>query len=192
MTRIPKKYFKLSQDVDGSGGWDLGNPTDPQGREVDNPWMFREGMPVSVPERLRIPIGRAGRALDFTLAGFSIPVVHVKVATLFMELAPDDVQVLPVDIRDQPDQFCILIATRLIRCIDDKASEEVEYWTPEDGRPEKVGQYRDVYGMRIDPSKVGDAKVFRTWGWTIALIVSEEIKEGLERIGATGVKFKEV
>ncbi|HYH98162.1 hypothetical protein [Hyalangium sp.] len=46
--------------------------------------------------------------------------------------------------------------------------------------------------MRIDPSKVGDAKVFRTWGWTAALIVSEEIKEALERIGTTGTKFKDV
>jgi hypothetical protein len=46
--------------------------------------------------------------------------------------------------------------------------------------------------MRIDPSKVGDANVFRTWGWSIALIVSEPLKEALERIGATGTKFKEV
>jgi hypothetical protein len=154
--------------------------------------MFREGMPVPVPGPLKIPIGRPGQALDFTLAGFSIPVVHVKVASVFTELAPGDVQLLPVDIPGQPAQFCILVATRLIRCIDDTASDEVEYWTPEDGRPEKVGQYRDVYGMRIDLSKAGDAKVFRTWGWTIALIVSEELKEALERIGATGVKFKEV
>ncbi|RYZ15461.1 MAG: hypothetical protein EOO70_06775, partial [Myxococcaceae bacterium] len=46
--------------------------------------------------------------------------------------------------------------------------------------------------MRIDPTKAGDAKVFRTWGWTIALIVSEDIKEALERAGVTGMKFKEV
>ncbi|MDY7230082.1 imm11 family protein [Hyalangium rubrum] len=186
------KYFKLSQDVDRAGGWDLGNPTDPQGREVEDPWRFREGMPVAPPGILKIPIGRPGKALDFTLAGFSLPVVHAKVASLFMELAPGDVQLLPVDIPGQPDQFCLLVATRLIRCIDDTASEEVEYWTPEDGRPEKVGQYRDVYGMRIDPAKVSDAKVFRTWGWTVALIVSEQVKEALERIGTTGAKFKQV
>jgi hypothetical protein len=191
-THPPKRYFKLSQDVEGAGGWDLGNPTDAQGREVDDPWVFREGMPVPEPGRLRVPIGRPGRALDFTLAGFSIPVIHTRVASLFTELAPRDVQLLPVDIEGQPDQFRILVATRLIRCIDDQASEEVESWTPEDGRPEKVGQYRDVYGMRIDPSKVGDANVFRTWGWSIALIVSEPLKEALERIGATGTKFKEV
>ncbi len=192
MTHILKKYFKLSQDVDGAGGWDLGNPTDPRGREVDNPWMFREGIPVPEQGRLRIPLGRPGRVLDFTLAGFSIPVVHIRVASLFTELAAHDIQLIPVDIQRQPDVFRILVATRLIRCIDDKASEEVEYWAPEDGRPEKVGQYRDVYGMRIDPSKVGDARVFRTWGWTIALIVSEELKAGLEHLGATGVKFQEV
>jgi hypothetical protein len=97
-----------------------------------------------------------------------------------------------VVINGQTDQFCILNATRLVRCIDDKASEEVRYWRPQDGRPEKTGQYRAVYGLRIEPAKVGDAKVFRPWGWTVALIVSEEIKEALERIGATGVRFKEV
>ncbi len=186
------RYFELSQDVGGSGGWDLGNPTDSQGKEVDKPWVFREGLPVPNPGQLKIPIGHPGRALDFTLAGFSIPVIHARVASIFSKLAPRDVQLLPVDIQGQPDPFYILVATRLIRCIDDKASAEVEYWRPEDGRPEKVGQYRDVYGMRIEPTKVGDAKVFRTWGWTIALIVSEDIKEALERAGITGMKFKEV
>jgi hypothetical protein len=46
--------------------------------------------------------------------------------------------------------------------------------------------------MRIHPSKMGDAKVFRPLGWTAVLIVSEEIKEALERVGATGTKFKGV
>lgn len=189
---LSRKYFKLSQEVDSPGIWDLGNPTDLGDREVDNPWMFREGQPVTQPGRLKIPISRPGRALDFTLAGFSIPVVHLHVASLFTRLAPQDVQLLPVDIPDQSGPFFILVTTRCIRCIDDKASEEVEYWTPGDGRPEKVGHYRDVYGLRVDPSKVGDARVFRTWGWTIALIVSEDLKQALEQIRATGVKFKEV
>ncbi len=79
-----------------------------------------------------------------------------------------------MQIQGQPDQFCVLVATKLIRCIDDKASEEVLIWTPEDGRPEN------------------DAKVFRTWGWSIALIVREDIKDALERLGATGTWFKKV
>lgn len=46
--------------------------------------------------------------------------------------------------------------------------------------------------MRIDPAKVGNAGVFRTWGWTVALIVSEKIKEALERAGVSGMRFKDV
>lgn len=155
--------------------------------------MFKNGVPVHVQDRLKVPIKIRGKPLDFSLAGIGVaPVVHVKVASLLKELAPDDVQLFPVDIEGQPDQFCILNVTRALKCIDDEASEDVTYWTPEDGRPEKVGQYQGVHGMRIDPSKVGDAKVFRTWGWSIALIVSEEIKEALERIEATGTKFRQV
>ena len=188
---MAQRYFDLTDDVYIPGRWHIDTPVDETGQEVD-PWQFTEGHSVEVRERLRMALQVAEKALDFTLAGLDIPVVHAKVASLLKELAPGDVQLFPVEIDGHPDHFCLVNVTRLVRCIDDEASEEVKYWTPEDGRPEKTGKYRAVAGMRIDPSKVGDAKVFRPWGWTIALIVSEEIKEALERIGATGTKFKEV
>lgn len=188
---MPKRYFDLSDDVSIPGRWHIRTPVGESGQEVE-PWQFTEGHLVEISERLKMPLRVQGKPLDFTLAGLDIPVVHVKVASLFAELAPKDVQSLPVDIEGHPEQFSILVATQLIACIDEKATEEVRHWKPENGRPDKVGKYRVVSGMRIDPSKVGDAKVFRTWGWTVALIVSEEIKEALERAGATGVRFKEV
>lgn len=55
-----------------------------------------------------------------------------------------------------------------------------------------VGQYRDVRDLHIDKEKAGNIKVFRPEGWEVALIVSEEIKDALERMGATGAKFEEV
>lgn len=187
-----KRYFQLSDDVTLPGRWDLGHPQESKGRELEDPWMFREGHPVTVRGRLRVPIEVPGKALDFSLAGFSTPVVHVNVANIFQELAPDDVQLVPVDIEGHPDRYFILVATKLIRCIDDSATQEVLLWTEEDHRPEKLGQYRDVYGMRIDPAKVGDAKVFRTWGWSIALVVSEELQRALAQVKATGVKLTPV
>ncbi|AKQ69551.1 hypothetical protein A176_006463 [Myxococcus hansupus] len=39
---------------------------------------------------------------------------------------------------------------------------------------------------------MGDAKVFRPWGWSGVLIVSEDIKTALERANVTGVEFEEV
>jgi hypothetical protein len=187
------RYFELLDDVYVHGRWELNDPTDQSGREVENPWMFRKGEPVQLEECLKVPLTRPGRPLDFSMAGIGVtPVIHAKVAAILTQLAPADVQLLPVDVASQSEPYFIANVTRVVRCIDDEASEEVQYWKPEDGRPEKVGKYRAVSGMRIDPTKVGDAKVFRTWGWTIALIVSEDVKEAIERAGISGVNFKEV
>lgn len=188
---MQKRFFELSQDVQVPGCWHLGDPTKQNGEEID-PWIFTNGSSVRIDEQLKVPIYRPGKPLDFSTAGVGVtPVVHVRVATLFAELAPDDIQLLPVDIPAQPEQYCILVTKRLIRCIDDERSTEVRYWKPEDGRPEKVGKYRSVYRMRVDPEKAGDARVFRTWGWEIALVVSEDLKEAIERAGVTGAKFRE-
>ncbi|WP_395828768.1 imm11 family protein [Archangium violaceum] len=115
--------------------------------------------------------------------------VHARVAAVFAELAPGDVQLIPVEVDGQSEPYVLLNITRVVKCIDDEASDEVHYWEPGDDRPDKTGQYRSVIGMRIDPSKVGDARVFRTWGWSPAIIISEEVKQALERMGATGAKF---
>ncbi|WIG92921.1 DUF1629 domain-containing protein [Myxococcus sp. SDU36] len=189
---MPKRYFRLKEDMQAEN-WDLGDLLNEQGQEVDDPYLFAAGQPVRVTGRLTIPVDAPGRRLDFCMAGIgAAPIVHVRVATLFAELAPDDVQLIPVDVQSHPDQYLILVATKRIRCIDDKASEEVRYWKPEHGQPERIGDYKSVMGLRIDTTKVGDAKVFRTEGWDIALIVAEEIKHALERLQATGVKFTPV
>jgi hypothetical protein len=189
---MPKRYYDLKDDMSIRGRWLLGTPTDVQGREVDDPWMFYRGERLPDLGPLKLPITVPGRALDFSRAAFAAPVVHARVASVLSELAPEEVQALPVKIEGQPEPFFILVATQLIQCIDERASRHVRKWTPEDGRPEKLGKYRDVRGMRIDPSKAGDAKIFRPQGWAIVLIVRDDIKDALEGMGATGTTFEEV
>ncbi len=184
------RFFELYDDLYVRGRWHLKNPTDGMGRRLDD-WEFRLGAPIHLKGRLKILIEQAGKPLDFSETNSRVPVVHIKVASIFTELAPGDIQLIPVDIEGQPDQYLVLVATRLIRCIDENASR-IRLWTHEDGVPHKVGQYRDVRDMRINETKVGDARVFRTEGWPGTLIVSEEIKDALERMGATGTKFAEV
>ncbi|WP_257454648.1 imm11 family protein [Archangium lipolyticum] len=187
------RYFDLFDDVYIPDRWHLlDQPVDEQGQELRT-WLFRRGEPVHIEGRIRIPIYVPGEALDFSLmAGAPIPVVHARVAAVFAELAPDDVQLIPVEVDGQSEPYVLLNITRVVKCIDDEKSDEVLYWGPEDGQPEKVGQYQSVIGMRIDPTKVGDAQVFRTWGWSGTIIVSESIKNALERMGVTGPKFTEV
>jgi hypothetical protein len=191
MPAMPQRFFRMKEDVQVPGRWHLDDPTDSHGSEVDDPRDFNEGHAVPVAGRLKVPVQHAGKPLGFTLTALSVPIVHVKVADVFTDLAPNDIQLIPVDIKGHPDQYLILVVTKLIRCIDEKASS-VQFWKPEDGLPEKVGQYYAVDDLHIDPMKVGSAKVFRTEGWPLALIVSEDIKQALERIKATGVRFTEV
>ncbi|NTX05674.1 imm11 family protein [Myxococcus sp. CA040A] len=188
---MSRRFFELHDDVQAPRRWHLGMPVDVWGRAVKEPECFRLGAPVPVEGRLRLPIEEPGRPLDFTEAGVRIPVVHVKVATVFTEQAPDDVQLIPVDIDKHEDAYLILVATRLIRCIDEKASR-IQRWLPEDGVPEKVGQYASVRGLRIDASKVGETRVFRPEGWPGALIISEDLRDALMRVGATGLSLTDV
>lgn len=189
---MAQRYFELTEDMTSPARWLLGDPLDEQGNEVRTR-QFMSGEPTRLDGRLRVPIYHPGTPLDFTRVDpGAIPVVTEKVARVLAELTPGDVQLFSVEVESRPETYFLVNVARLVKCIDDEASAEVLYWKPEDGRPEKVGQYRDVYGMRIDFSKVGDAKVFRPWGWRVALIVAEDVKEALERTGATGLEFREV
>ncbi|MBN8468826.1 hypothetical protein JYJ95_20185 [Corallococcus exiguus] len=189
---MPTRYFRLKEAVQ-AGTWSLGPLMDRQGQVLEDMTEFTSGRPVQAPANLKLRVREQGRRRDFNLAGPDrTPVVHARMATLFAEFTPQEVQLLPVNIKGGSGEYSVLVATKLIRCIDDKASKEIQVWKPEDGRPDKPGHYRSVIGMRIDPMKAGGTQVFRTWGWSGALIVSEHIKVVLERAKVTGVDFEEV
>jgi len=185
------RYFDLRSDMLVRGRWVLKSPVDEQGQEVE-PWQFNEGREVKLGSIPRMPLALPGRALDFSLTGLGTIVVSERFVRLFTLLEVKEAQFLPARVEAHPDPYFILNPLRIIRCIDDARCEEVQHFTPEDGQPERVGEYRVVAGMRIDPAKVGDARIFRPWGWTVALIVSEELKQAIEQEGLTGARFVEV
>jgi hypothetical protein len=186
------RYFDLFDNMRIPGRWALRSPVDGQGQEVD-PWQFDDGRPLELPTTLQLPLARPGRALDFTSTGLAIPVVSRRVVSLFERLGlSEQVQFFPAHVKGQAEPFFILNVLHVIRCIDDARCEEVIYWKPEDERPDKVGQYRNVAGMRIDPSQVSDAHIFRPWGWRVVIVVSEYLKQAMEEEGITGPRFIEV
>jgi hypothetical protein len=189
---MTKRYFELYEDMSSPERWVLDDTLDAEGEPV-GARLYLNDAPIPFDSRLRVPILHPGSPLDFSFADSGdFPVVTENVASTLAELAPGDVQLYPVEVDSRPEPYFLVNVARLVKCIDEAASEEVRYWKPEDNRPDKLGQYRAVYGMRIDPSKVGDAKVFRPWGYPRVLLVSEDVKEALERTGAMGLKFKEV
>ncbi|MBN8229849.1 suppressor of fused domain protein [Corallococcus macrosporus] len=188
---MPTHYFDLYERV-AEGFWCLGHPLDARRRELEDPWQFSVGEPAHFKGLIRLPLSVEGEAHDYSHAAFGTPVVSAKLATVFQELAPGDVELIPVEVDSHAGPYFILNALRTFPCIDTEASAEVDYWTEEDGLPEKVGKLFSISGMRIDPSKVGDAKVFRPSEWKGSLIVSEDIKDAMERAGITGAKFEAV
>jgi len=185
------RYYELMDDRRSRTRWHLRSPVNEQGQPVD-PWQFFKGRRLELQETIRFPVKPAGQALDFTWAAFSIPVVHERFVQLLQRLRVADVQLIPAQVEAPSGPYFILNALRIIRCIDDARSTEVQYWKPEDGQPEKVGEYRSVVGMRIDPARVGDARIFRPRGWDVALIVSEDLKRAIEAAGFSGARFVEV
>ncbi|XHF10467.1 hypothetical protein NR798_47730 [Archangium gephyra] len=184
------RYYELRDDLHHPGRWHLRSPVDEHGQKL-NPWQFTESRRLEPQGHIRFPVRPDGVTLDFTQDAFANPVLHARVVQLFEHMGIQEVQFLPVQVDGHPGPYFILNALRILRCIDEARCAEVQYFTPEDGQPEKVGEYKYVRGMRIDPAKAEGARVFRAWGWD-ALIVSEDLKQALEHEGLTGPVFTEV
>jgi hypothetical protein len=190
---MPTRFFDLKIDVYVPGRWYLAEPAHLNGQEMDDIWAFVQGKPVELRERLRIPLFKPGRPLDIEFAGAGQPpIVSARTAAVFREMASNDVQLFPVEVEGQSELYFLLNVARELRCIDDAACAEARRWTLEDGRPDRVGQYHVVSGLRIDPSKAGDARVFRLRGYHPPIIVDASLKEALERTGIEGGRFDEV
>lgn len=185
------KYYELSDDKYILGRWHLRMPIERAGEWFDI-WRFSEGRALDIKGPIHLSVKPKGVALDFSHAS-GIPVVHRRVISLFELLGLErEAQFIPVEVEGQAEPWFILNALQAIRCIDDARCEEVFYWRPEDDRPDKIGQYKNVRGLKVNPAKVGSANIFRPWGWKVALIVSERVKQAMEAEGITGTDFVEV
>ena len=189
MSQVPI-YYQLADDVYIPERWHLRNPVDAQGKILYR-WPFCEGKHLDVNEPIIIPVKPRGQPLDYTECGPMYPVIHARVVRLLQELVVPDLQFFPVTVESYPNEYFILNVARLVHCVDEARSGRVVKWTPEDGFPDRVGEYKVVRELRIDPAKVGDARMFRPWGWKV-LIVSDDIKETFERERLLGPKFFEV
>jgi hypothetical protein len=197
------KYYDIYDDVYIPGRWDLSFPLfddgedegereDDDERELFDTYRFKEGRFLEIESPIRLTMKPAGIALEFSEA-MGTPIVHRRVVSLFERLGlQKEVQFIPVEVEGQTEPWFILNALRIVRCIDDARCEEVLYWQPEDNRPDKEGQYRNVAGLKVDPARIGDAHIFRPWGWKVVLIVSDHVKQAMEAEGITGIKFIEV
>ena len=182
--------YKLQFDSEDAGQWFLEAPRTPEGSRVD-PRIFTYGTPVETPDPLTVPVRDPGHELDFSFAAFDMLVVTGRVGALIEHVAPGDIQRIPVRVEPATGSFEILNVLPVIDCIDRDRTVGT-FWTPDDGRPEKVGQYRMIIDLKLDSARVGGHDIFRVGGWDIAVIVTERLKDALQREHVTGLTYRAV
>jgi hypothetical protein len=120
-----------------------------------------------------------------------MPVVTKRTATLLRNICGNDFQSFAATINGYGKDFEVLNFLKVIPCLDEKQSDLL-IWKKEDGRPDKIGQYRQLANIRIDSSQIQDSNIFKIAGWEIALIVSEKIKSEFVEEKITGIQFVNV
>jgi len=182
------EYFELWDDKLVTGRWHLQAP------HVGDQWVNADlftggGGPVAPPETMVIKRPYPGVALDYTMASRGLPVASERAAHVFERSAADDVQLIPVTVEGHREPYFIVHALHALECVDEQRSEGIRPWTEADERPDRLGDYKAIDALRIDPARVAGHHLFRVKRWEVALIVSAHLREELERAGLTGLRF---
>ena len=186
------RYFDVLADDKRFGDrWVLDEPLSENGQQIDAR-LFRYGKTYEGVAPHSVPVQQNGERIDFNLAAFDMPVVSNDVVSIVRAIAENDCEIFPVIIGESNVGMSILNVVRRVECVDEPRCEEVMKWRPEDNRPDRLGFYRAIGGLRIDPKKAEGHHIFRIFGWEVSLIVSEMIREKLESIQNLGIVFDEV
>lgn len=166
------RYFELRDHIAAiPERWHVGSIVNAEG---DEPALGR-GL-LCGDHMLRAMVSKSGVELDFFLTSFNVPIARARLAERIRSLAADDVQCIPVDIDGQND-FAAINVVRIVSCVDEEGSEEVKRWTESDARPDRLGGYRSIIGLKLRSGTIpSGTHVFRVSGWLVTLVVSEEMK----------------
>ena len=185
-------YFNWTFDPGCNDVWFLDEPVMAPGTVVKS-WAFKRCKPFPIPtEELRVPITKPGAMADAAFGAFDLLYLSPRMASALEAVAASDIQFVRVVADPSLEELFIANAVREITCIDEKRSTFTKWAVGNDVRPDKAGQYRNFVDLRIDPSLTEGADIFRPWGWHVALIVSERVKNAVEAVGARGTVFQSV
>lgn len=182
------KYFRVLAAKDAVDRWFLRAPVNSFGEEVD-PRIFTESLACDVTDPLTLPVRRSGKVVDFNFADFDMPVLSAAAIDQLQSIAGVHLQRVPVAIPGITARFELLNVLDSVDCIDEKSSVYTK-WTPADGRPEKVGEYRMFVNLRVDRQRAEGHHLFRIDGWKVALVISELVKQTLEGLNVSGVEYQ--
>lgn len=183
-------YFELKDDMADRmrHRWHIGEVLLPNGEE---PWLTG-GIWQNDLHGLCANVHHVGQVLECCHTTFGVPLATRDLANAICAIADGDVQIIPVTISNQVGMM-VLNAIRVIACVDETSSRFEKYTNTDPVRPDKAGDYRTFEKLVLARSLIpADAHFFRVKGYLIQLIVSETVKNAMERVGCYGAEFTEL
>lgn len=181
------KYYQLLDDLEIDNRWFIG--------ELENIewdfWQYVKAKPLdTIPTKsMPIEMQEKGTPLDFTYSAFEIPIVNQKIKELFSE---KDVNFYPVTNKVFKEDYFLMHILNEVECVDEQNSTFDKYEKDDPIRPDKAGQYKTIYKLKIKKDISYKYDIFRVKYFNVDVIVSERIKNQFEELNLIGVKFKEV
>lgn len=177
-------YYRLIENINYPGRWYLGDIL-----EDDDNWKFTYGNRVNehqLVNNLKVEIYQDGSPMDYTdTECYGVPIISER---LMQALSfSKDLQFIPTVINDIT--FYIMVVCKQLDCVDENKSVFDKYLPNDPVRPDKAGEYRSIYSLKIDESKINGENIFRLSKYDIMIIVDECIKNRFDNIQATGAKF---
>lgn len=188
--KAPSEYYRIFPNAAVAGGH-LRWPETADGTPL-MAGAFVNGCEYAGSEPVRVA-SSLGTDLPDVLFGFqAMPIVASPLAEAIRRVAPLDVQLVRTVVGTCEDRFRIVNVTRMLDCIDERASQ-VQIATVDDIHTGRAyGRYRAVSRIRIRPEAALGARLFRLLHWPVALVASREVIRVLESARATGVRWEPV
>jgi hypothetical protein len=179
MTEQALKYFELYDDMSTDQRWYLDDPSGPDSEWLGGALYSGRRYDGAVPLTCRVH--HSGPPLELTMTLMSVPVINERVAEIFAAHVGRDAQLILARASESDEKLWAINVLARPDCFDEVRTEEFERWTAEDGRPDRIGHYRSVFGLRIDPARAGGHAILRPHRYWQPVIVSEPLAEALRK-----------
>ena len=182
-------WYRISDDVDFPNRWHLDTVLPSDGDKWAF-WSLLSSTPDDKKIGWKVGIQHPGEILDFTFSGFDVPILNERTKKKLASICPEEIEMIPVEVEGTSEPFHILCALNEIECVDEYNSDFTK-WQDQDGRPDKIGEYRMFTRLTLDPHKIPKGvNIFRIAGWQVALICSEKVRTRVGEISA--IKYERV
>jgi hypothetical protein len=154
-----------------------------------NNWDYVTQAP-EVSTELNLKIYQDGAEMDFTMMNtYPIPIVSARIKDELSSIT--ELAFLAVNILDKNclQKYYVMVVGKTVDCVDESKSKFRKFVVNDPVRPDKAGDYRSFFELRVDPQKITGVDIFRVAKFDVAIIVSERVKLRLETCKVTGLDF---